>query len=304
MAKKTGKSDPYKRGFGDVKGGQRDERVEDKVDMLEVGPDFKLVRPVGGVWPYAQHWIAIQTDNKGILSIPRTVPNFDPKTEDVDETIDDPYLEMPNPLRTSSRYFVNVIDRKLQEEKPRKTTPPSKKEQKTGLKNGKSKSWTPMRVISVPPSCARKIKALMMMNKHRIKGKMKECEITDEKYGCDIYIKFDNSEQGAAKWDVQKSDASPLKNKEQEYLMWDLSNLMSPMSPAETKKDIKDLSKRDPGDAYEEENDVDDYLEDKKDKKKAKKKAAKVKAKAKEKAAQEKKEKALTAKDKAKKGKK
>ena len=249
-------------GLRDMKPGQeKDKRVGEKVELLKLNPDFQQVRLVGEVWPYAQHWIDIKT-KKGIVSIPKTVPNFNPGTDTFDDTMEDPYQDISNPLRTSKRYYVNCIVRSLQEEQPKKAVKASKEERKSGFKTMESKAWTPIRVLSFPSSVARKLQALILMNKHKVGKKLMDFDLVDPEYGMDVYMRFNPEEAGSAMYDVQKGDHSPLTEKEKDYLMWDISNLMEPEPLEEAKKEAKQLEAKDPGAEGEDEDteNIEDYL--------------------------------------------
>ncbi len=249
MAKtKKDKTETFKRtpGFSNLNpGGDRGKRIDEIVDLMELKTDFTAVRPLGEVWSYAVHWIAIETP-KGIVKIPKPVPNFDPITDTFDETIKDPYMKIPNEKTTTKHYYVCVINRERQEQEPKKLIAPKKNEVKTGLKDKASKTWTPIQVLKLPNSVARKIQKLNLLNTHKVGKKVEGFDITDPKYGCDLYIKFDSEEKGAAMYDVQKGEHTPLSEKENKYLRWDLSSLMQPETEQEAGKQAALLSMKCP----------------------------------------------------------
>lgn len=250
------------RGFGSMNtGGDKPKRPEDLVDMIKPGKDFIQLRLIGDVFGYAQHWIDIET-KKGVISIPKVVPNYDPSTDTYDSTIEDPYKKIGNPMRTSKRYFVNAIVRDLQDDEPKRKPKPERSERKSGFKDKSSKTWTPVQVLSVPTGVAQQLQKLMKMNKHRVGGKTVECELTDPKYGCDIFISFDGDAKGPVKYNVQKGDASPLAEEEQEYLVWDISELMTPESIEEARKEAAALASKNPEDEEGDEEDDEDEEED------------------------------------------
>ena len=246
------------RGFGQTNtGGTKDKRPEDLVEMLKPTADFVQLRLIGGVYGYAQRWIDIET-KKGIISIPKVALNYDPETDSYDSTLEDPYAKIKNPQRVSKSYFVNCIVRDLQDDKPRKLPEVSRDERRSGLKSKESKSWTPVRVLRVPAGAADSIKKLMQMNKHRVDGKIQEMELSDEKYGMDLYISYDPNAAGTAKYNVQKGDASPLTEEEKKYLIWDISELMSPETLEEARKEAEALQSKAPQEEEEEEEEEDD----------------------------------------------
>lgn len=250
-----------KRGFGSLNtGNSKEARPEEIVDMIKLTKDFKNLRLVGDVHGYAQHWIEIVTQ-KGTFSIPKVSLNYDSNTDTFDQTIEDPYDKIPNPKRTSRVYFVNAIDRDAQEDKPRRAERPDRDERRSGLKNRKSKSWTPVGVLRVTGGVAGMLKNLMQMNKHKVKGKVQECEISDPDYGCDIFISYDDKAKPNA-YQVQKGDASPLTDEEKGYLLWDLTSLMKPDSLDEAKREAESLSAKSPveEDTESDDDDGDDAL--------------------------------------------
>ena len=266
------------RGFGDanVNSDSKAPRIDELVELLKPTSDFLQVRLIGDVFSYATHWIQIQT-NKGEFKIPKVPLNFDPYTDSFDETIEDPYHDLPNRETTSKRYFVNAIVRDIQDSEPRKKEKPSKSERKSGLMDGKaSKTWTPVRVLSVPSGVAKQLQKIITMNKHKIKGKVVNCELSDPEYGCDIFIAFDLDAPGATKWSVQKGDHSPLTKDEQGYLLWNLDfteTAMKKESLEKAKQEAKALLAKagDLSDDDDEDDDDDIDLSDRKKKSKKKK---------------------------------
>lgn len=237
--------------------GEKQKRVDEIVDVLELGAEYTQMRLIGDVWPYATHWISIKTQ-KGVINIPKVVPNFDPKTDTFDETIEDPYKFLDNEVQTSKRYFVNAIVRELQENEPRKRTSPTSEEERTGWKSKDSRTWTPVRVLSIPSSAARSLQKLIGMNTYRMKsGKVVEKELSDPRFGCDIFISYDANEAGTSKYSVQKGDRTPLTDDEQGYLLWDLSNLMEAETPEEARADAQRLAEKNPKGENEDEEEVD-----------------------------------------------
>ena len=284
-----------KRGLSDMNTGDRKPRPEELVEIFKPTATFQEVRLVGDVWPYSLHWIRIQKQDGGVVNVPKPVPNYDPKTDIVDETIKDPYLKIPNYDSTSKHYFVNVIVRDLQENMPRKQPAATKKEQRTGHKEKDSKTWTPVRVMRLPTSVVRELQGIKVMNVHD--GQQRE--LADPEYGRDVFIKYDKEIKGPQKYSVQRSEHRPLTDEEQEYLLWDISNLIIPETPEEAKREAKTLAEKAVGrskvkmdENEDDDDDGGDILEDDlpwsyKDEKKDKKKDGKKNKKAKDKKANE-----------------
>lgn len=272
------------RGFGDanVNSDNRPPRIEELVEMVKPTSEFLQVRLIGDVFSYATHWIKILT-SKGEFNIPKVPLNFDPYSDSFDETIEDPYYDLPNRETTSKRYFVNVIVRDIQDSEPRKKEKPTKSERKSGFMNGKgSKTWTPVRVLSVPSGVAKQLQKIITMNKHKVNGKVVNCELSDPKYGCDLFISFDPDAKGPNKWSVQKGDHSPLTEDEKAYLQWNLDfteTAMRKESLEKAKQEAKALlAKAGQGDDEDEDDDEDEYdLPSKKSKKSKKSKDKKAK---------------------------
>lgn len=258
------------RGIGDLNtnSGSNTKRVDELVDVLKLNSDYTLVRLIGDVWGYAQHWIEIETRN-GVISIPKVVPNYDPVTDTFDQTIDDPYKEISNPIRTQRAYYINAIVRDIQDDEPRKKPKHTRQERRTGYKEKDSRSWTPVKVLRIPVSVAATLQKIITMNKHKVKGKVKGCELTDPEYGCDIFIAFDGKISGPNKYSVQKGDHTPLSEEECEYLKWDLSNLMTAESPEEALREAQSLETKSPHDEDEDHEDEDDDELDRRSKKRS-----------------------------------
>jgi len=262
-------------GFADMNtGDNKTKRPDELVDLLHLNEDFVQVRIIGQPAVYAQHWISIETPNGKKVNIPRTVPNFDPATDSFDDTISDPYKNIPNDVSTRKMYFVNVIVRDDQDDRPRKLHPPTRTEKKSGYKSKDSKAWTPVKVLRMPTSVVRDIQRIITMNKHKVEGRVREFELSHPVYGCDIFISFDKSAAGSAMYSVQKGDKSKLTKEEKAYLVWNLNGLIPP-SPSieEVKRDAKALSESATA-SEDDDDDDDDFIEsmDKKQKEKRSKK--------------------------------
>jgi hypothetical protein len=130
---------------------EKQPRLEELVAVQPLKSKHLLVRPIGPPVGYMMHWITIAS-SKGIVNIPKLVPNYDPETDTIDDTIVDPYKSISNEVSTSRKYLVPVIVRDLQDSEPRKKPPLTPKELKTGFKEPDSESWTPVRIIVLPPS--------------------------------------------------------------------------------------------------------------------------------------------------------
>ena len=226
---------------------EREKRPDEIVDLLELTEDFQQIRimptPIG---VYSVMWIEILTQKGGKIRIPKPTPNFDPNTDTLDETIDNPYMEIPNDVQTSKHYYVNVLVRSEQDNEPKRTGKPTIKEAKSGHKRKGSGVWTPVKVMRIPSSAAATIKKLATANKHKVNGKVRAFELSHPKYGKDLMVAFDDSRAGPDKYMIQQDEPSALTPTERKYLVWDVSNLMSPESPESAAKEAKALAERAP----------------------------------------------------------
>jgi len=265
-------------GFADMNtGDNKAKRPDELVDLLHLNEDYLQIRIIGKPAVYAQHWISITTPKGGKVNIPRTVPNFDPSTDSFDDTVNDPYKNIPNDVSTRKMYFVNVIVRDDQDDRPRKLHPPTRTEKSSGYKSKNSKSWTPVKVLRMPTSVVRDIQRIITMNKHKVDGKVQEYELSHPVYGCDLFISFDKNAPAASMYSVQKGDKSKLTKEEKGYLVWDLNGLIPPPpSMEEVERDAKALSESVASNETDDDDD-DDFIEkmDKKKKKRSKKRRKK-----------------------------
>ena len=236
----------HARGFKDFNLDNTESRPDDLVEIFRPGKEYEELRLIGEVVAYATRWVSIYTKEDKKVNVPRVALNFDRNTSTFDDTVTDPYMSMPNEVSTSVHYYVNAIVRDIQDEEPKKKPKPSKKEAKTGVKEKNSDSWTPVRVLRLPVSVARELRNLIGMNVHRTdkKSKPQSYELSHPEFGTNVHIRYDAQAPGTTKYGVQKGDHAPLTSKEKEYLVWDISDLMSPKTLEEAEKDAKELSQR------------------------------------------------------------
>ena len=253
MAKDSAKSKRYygggenseNRGFGKFNTDNREPRPEDLVQVFKFNKDWEEIRLVGDVWAYASHWITIYTNEGREVRVPRVALNFDREHGVFDETIPDPYQDITNDVQTSVHFYANAIVRSVQDDEPKKKSKPTKKELKTGFKDKDSDTWTAIQVVRVPISVARELKSLVSINKHKNnKGNLEAFDLSHEKFGANVHIRYDAEAPGATKYSVQKGDHAPLTKAEKSYLRWDIANLMKPKSLKDAKKDAMELEER------------------------------------------------------------
>lgn len=260
-------------GFGGIDPKSKGDKIpkpQDIVELADVGPDFKAFRCIGDVSASLMYWITIETA-KGEFNIGKPSLAYDPELDTIDDAVEDPYRDIPNPVKETKHYYVNVIDRDLQEDEPKKKGKPTKDEKKTGLKTKGSEAWTPVRVLRITPKVAGELQALRQLNKHKVKGARVACDITDEKYGIDIFFSFNkDADSPGDMYKVQKGDHSPLTDEEKGYLVWDLTKIHQKESLEVARKEAENLSGKSP-ESEEDDEDEDDLPAKSKKKKKSSK---------------------------------
>ena len=217
------------KGFSDIKPRSNDNkpRIDELVEVLDLSKrDKKWINLrflPADVLPHAMHWIEIiGSKSKEKVTIPKTCVGFNMETEDHKKE-DCPYCEQN--IRLAVSYYANAIVRVEQEKSPNDYEDSyTKAEKKTGFKDKDSSSWTPVRVVRLPSSLAQKLQGLRDLNVHKGKnGQKTTYDITDEKYGADVNIKYDKNGTGADKYQVQLADKTALTEEELKYLIWELT---------------------------------------------------------------------------------
>ena len=232
---------------------QDKKRLSDLVGLMEwpSKPKYVKVRAIGPVTGFAQHWLTIKTNAKKEVNIPKLCLNYDAKT---DSFVDNgcPYCKTEFPAR--KHYIGNFIVRKEVENEPRKKKPHEKSETKLKkvtecdkgefyIKNLNSNSWTPVKVLQLPPMVTEELKSLTDLNRHETKDGEKAFDINHPKYGIDISIKYDADAKGAKKYSIQKEGKTPLKEDEKEYLLYSL-DVMIPETLEQAKIQFKNMKNR------------------------------------------------------------
>ncbi len=256
--------------FDDVKGSDAKEpRVEDLVDLYKFPANqWVQVRFIGPLTSYGRHWIETKKNDGSKTKFPKTCLSYDPETEEHDSTKSCPWCDVQDErVRFNPEYYTNAIIREIEEDGPgKKSSSPSKTEAKSGIKERGSKSWTPVRVIRLTPSMIREIKKIGGLNRHKDKktGEKKAFSVSHEKYGCDIMIEFNPDEKVASKkYAFQKGDASPLSDEQQEYLVYQIEDMIHPDKKKDAEKEVKRwLEKMGKKKSKDEESDDDDDSDD------------------------------------------
>lgn len=235
------------RGFGDI----QDNSKRDSLRESEIFEIFPLSKKANGNWvsirllnldllPIKKHWIKIMggKDKDKEIKIPRMCVSFDPDNQNKPlNGMKCPYCgiahgndESGAPAQYDYKWYAQAIIRDEQAAAPRKMPKLTKQEQKTGKKEMGSESWTPVMCIPLSNSLAGKIRELGERNIHTVKDKKsgkkskQAFQVNDDKYGCDIEIKYNPKKSPAERYTIERGDHTPLTKEEKEYLTWDFDN--------------------------------------------------------------------------------
>lgn len=270
-----------------VVGRQEQPKITDMVEMLDwpKGGKSTTVRPVGPIAARGVHKIKVKKRDGSETEITKSCLAFDVASGERDTTKKCPYCKLPASMaRYSTVYFINVISRELQEDKPNKLKPLTKEEKSTGFKSIDSDSWTPARVMRAPSSLALRFKQLGEKNLVKSKtGDKKAYPVTHEKYGFDLDVSFDKTLPAANMYSADRAENpdggrySPITEEENEILLWNTDPIYEPEDFATAKKEADSLRTRYLGEDADEDEDEDDDDED--DRPAKKKSAAKGKSK-------------------------
>ena len=221
-------------------------RIDSLLDFADFSDgEWHKVRLWPGVHALATMWLDVQKKDGNTVQIPRTILNFDIEKASFDTSKRCPYYENRDYVtcrgepggQLNIHYYVNVLDRELQNNEPRKTKITSD-EQKSGFKAKESKSWTPIRVARFPKTVIEKLLKLQELN--RIKGDPQE--LSDPNTGRDVYVLFNRDARNPANmWDAQLDPDGPskLSKKEKSYLMYDIGGALETMQQQQTVDDAE-----------------------------------------------------------------
>lgn len=263
------------KGFGGMKPkvGNRDSlRLEEVVELFKF-PDKKWVqlRFLDKVDPLhvKQHWIKILGGkDKREIKIPRYCLSHNPADPDTPRDIVCPYCDISSgkdgAMSTNEFFLVNAIVREIQEEEPARKPKPTAEEIKTGFKDIRSKTWTPVRVVRLTSSLVSRIQEISENNKHKNKklNEVRQYDATDPRYGFDVSIKYKSDGAGTDKYSCDKVEggATPLTAEEQDYLVWQLDeSLLDETGRMSAKQALDDFKRMEiVGDIPEDDDEDDD----------------------------------------------
>ena len=91
-----------------------------------------------------------------------------------------------------------------------------------------SKSWTPVRVVRIPPGLAQKTQVLSANNTRQNRaGDVRSYDLAHPKYGCDVSIKYDKDAEPKAMYGLHSGQRTKLTDEELAYLRYPL-NVLKP----------------------------------------------------------------------------
>lgn len=229
----------------------------DLFDFKSVEGKWVTFRLFGDIMSFGNYWIA-GVNKQGVKKrFPQACPSFNYLTGQRESGKYDPWWEVEQHERNGSEdnksetvqftrsFFINAIVRSEQDNEPAKIrkTP---EEAESGFKDKDSSSWTPVKVLRMPPSLLQKIQELKPLNSVKFKnGSIKCFDVTHPIYGRDIQVKFDDSASPANKYSIQLGmKRTPLTEEEKEYLTYDLDALYYVPKEEEVKRSFEVWAKR------------------------------------------------------------
>jgi hypothetical protein len=224
-------------------------RPEDLVDTMEFSKNWKTIRAIGQVFAYGNHWVTTKKrdGSRGAFKVPCLA--FDSETGETDSTIHCPWCkhreehpgskDKPGLVGYSTEYWFNAIDRKEQDNPPKRPPRPDPEEVKSGFKLKDSDTWTPVKAVRLSAQDLRKVRNLKDLNRIKTKsGEVKVFSVFDERQGRDVNISFNKDEKVPSnRFQVNIGDKAPLNEEEAAYLTWDISSLEEVMTPDEADKE-------------------------------------------------------------------
>ena len=232
----------------------KSQRMGDVAETIEwpKNGEYLDVRMLGPVYSIANFWFTIATQQrpapKGV-AIPKMCLDHDGES---DKYVSDVCPYRKSGLgRESKEYWVNVIVRDLQnDERGRPKRFPTKHDFPAERHLGHKAYWgkkgdarkTPVRLLRIPDSQVAKLVSLGKLNKKRTSEGVETYELSDPAYGCDIAILESNDPKakGAAKFDIQKKDRTPLTEEERRYIIF-RPDLLKPERLEQAKAEMENL---------------------------------------------------------------
>jgi hypothetical protein len=211
----------------------RSPRLEDFADVWKLKNSWTKVRFIGPVTSYYEFWFQIRSSTGRIIPIQKLCRDWNPEPGEMDGN-SCPYRKAG--LNGRAIYVVNAIIRSLQQRTPNISPERTAYEKKSRhidketvrWKEDGSKSWTPIRVLRIPPGIAQKIQALSLKNTWENQaGEVRSYDLAHPKYGRDVVIKYDKDEEPKAMYGLRAGQRTKLIDEESAYLRYPL-NVLKP----------------------------------------------------------------------------
>lgn len=249
--------------YDNVPQGRQDKvRLDSKIEVYKF-PEKKWIamRLVGSLQPHAGYWVQTKTKEGKVTRFFIEAPSYNYETLTRDDDRYDPWRDFEAAefstrdrsskeqavVQFSTSYWTDAIIRSLQDKAPAKMPRLTKNEQKTGIKDKESDSWTPEKAVRLTAGLARKIKELKALNTVTSKktGNIATYHVNHEKFGRDIMVYYDSSKAAAEQYQVQVGERTPLTEEELEYLHQDLAVFSSTeFDDSTVKADFESWAKR------------------------------------------------------------
>ena len=208
-------------------------RLEKFVDVWKFKNSWTKVRFIGPVTSYYEFWFQIRSSTGRIMPIQKLCRDWNPEPGEMDGN-SCPYRKAG--LNGRPIYVSNAIIRSLQQRTPNISPEHTAYEQKSRhigketvrWKEHGSESWTPIRVLRIPPGLAQKIQALSLNNTRQNQAaEVRSYDLAHPKYGRDVVIKYDKDEEPKAMYGLRGDQRTSLTDEELAYLRYPL-NVLKP----------------------------------------------------------------------------
>jgi len=264
------------KGWGDTKPNSGQIKWQELLDWYKCQPvkkmEFNNIRLIGPIMSACYHWVEVQKQDGNKVNFPMTCSGYNPETE---ETEENKCPACRAKINQQKFYFQNSIIRQLQEDKPAraKSITDFPAEVKKKYREVGDESWSPIKVIRITTTCATQLRDIVKLNRHKIGGNVVAKDVSDNKYGVDIFIKYDPDQSPASMYNVQKGDPTPLSEEELKYKLFNLEVVKT--DPIKAEKDLirlghlkrsqaifSKIEEEDETDIPEEDDDMDNVPED------------------------------------------
>jgi len=188
-------------------------RWEDQLLYIELskGNDWSHIRIVGGIFSYGLHWVKFIGKEGAEKIFPVTCTNYSPDSEKADLNNNCPACAAG--IKYSTKYLLNVIDRKLQR----------------SMRSGSN----PVRVLALPPTAINQIISLRQLN--IVDGNPVSVANVDN--GCDIAVRF-SKDSKKSEWTFSLGKSLSLTEEEKEYELFDFDSIFIPSDNADTRRSL------------------------------------------------------------------